>query len=87
MWINLLQAQNPKLCCDPSSTSHQFQQVLKESVSVTSINSDDCKELCFKVESSHFINPRKHRSMSAVFIRRKSTIQARQRSSECGGPL
>jgi len=80
MWINLLQAQNPKLSCDPSSTTHQFQEVLKQSVSISSIDSDECKELYFKVES---INPHTHRSLSEVLLRRKSTAQVQCRS----GPL
>jgi len=87
MWINLLQAQNQKLSCDPSSTTHQFQQVIKQcvsdSVSVSSIDSEDCKELSFKVDSCDFINPRKHRSMSEVLLRRKSTVQVHLKSSDC----
>ena len=39
MWISMLQAQNPKLLCRPSTTTHSFRQAIEKCHSFTSINS------------------------------------------------
>ena len=39
MWISMLQAQNPRLVCHPSTTTHSFRQAIEKSHSSSSINS------------------------------------------------
>ena len=39
MWISMLQAQNPKLVCQPSTTTHSFRQAIDKSHSFASIDS------------------------------------------------
>lgn len=39
MWISMLQAQNPRLVCRPSTTTHSFRQAIEKSNSFSSINS------------------------------------------------
>lgn len=39
MWISMLQAQNPKLVCQPFTTTHSFREAIEKSNSVGSLKS------------------------------------------------
>lgn len=55
----MLQAQNPKLVCQPSTTTHNFRQAIEESNSVekSMVDSYTCgltHGMTYKVQSHHF---------------------------------
>ena len=95
MWISMLQAQNPKLVCQPSTTTHSFRQAIEKSHSIEkslcgSIDSDTCEitdgitdginnGTTFKIESQHFYNVHRYRSVS---LHRPTQVSSVQHSTE-----
>lgn len=72
MWISMLQAQNPKLVCQPSTTTHNFRQAIEKSHSIEQSLSGSIDSISygvmdgrtFKIESHHFYNAHMYRSVS-----------------------
>ena len=91
MWISMLQAQNPKLVCQPSTTTHSFRQAIEKSHSIEkslcgSIDSDTCEitdginnGTTFKIESHHFYNVHRYRSVS---LHKPTQVSSVQRNTE-----
>ena len=91
MWISMLQAQNPKLVCQPSTTTHSFRQAIEKSHSIEqslcgSTDSNTCEitdginnGTTFKIELHHFYNVHRYRSVS---LHKPTQVSSVQRSTE-----
>jgi len=64
MWISMLQAQNPRLVCHPSTTTQNFRQAIEKSVSIDSYTCGIGNGMTFKVESHQFHDVHMYRSVS-----------------------